>query len=785
ELHRVAAAVVKTLVEWHNSPRNVARFPAIYRIAQGDSTCTWWEPQIAEQLPASFGAGESNHEALGNMAGKEIELVDQGTGYGLIIGLGALFAILILISVRIQRRYLREDSDHAEMFMVANRTIGTGLTASAVFSSWMWINESMYSTVFAYRWGVAAPVWFASGLSFQIALMAVLGIAAKLRVPCAHTSMEFVRIRYGQLGHVVFIFLNLINNVFGCGIELTRIIWRSIARERAPDAFRSQWSAMVITASQLVTGISGMHLAAATVLIPAGVIVYTAVGGIKATFITDFLHTAVALSIMIYFTLKVLTNEHVGGLGGLYDKLRSSENLVHVDGNYRGSLLTFKSYQSAIFGVVLKVCNLALVIMDTAFWQKSFASHVRSTVPGYDLASIAIIAVPWGIGTVIGLSARAIENTPVFVTYPDAMTDAQINAGLVMPFVLKSLFGSSACAGVIVLIFMDITSTVSSSLIAVSSILSFDIYKTYINTSATDRQIMTASHIGVVAYGLVIAGWTLAMNYAGANGNWILYFLPVTTSPGIFPVLFTLLWSGQTKLAAIVSPLIGLCAGIGVWLGLSYSMYGAVTIATTSEQMPALYASLTSLFTPAVLSVVISLVRPARFDWQQFLQIGLVRDSGSERPRSVEPSDSSTSEGEKAYGREGISELGTVPGPGTDDKQPLSAIDHVRTQQETKQLVHPLDDATLRHIRKWLKIAIAFLVLNISVTILIWPLSMYRDYIFGKTFFKSWVSVSILWQFFALLAVVIYPLFDGRHAIGLGLTGLWSDLRKAGGVKQE
>ena len=69
------------------------------------------------------------------MAGKEVALVSQGTGYGIIIGLGALFAILILISVRVQKRYLLEDSDRSEMFMVANRSIGTGLTASAVFSS--------------------------------------------------------------------------------------------------------------------------------------------------------------------------------------------------------------------------------------------------------------------------------------------------------------------------------------------------------------------------------------------------------------------------------------------------------------------------------------------------------------------------------------------------------------------------------------------------------------------------------------------------------------------------
>ncbi|KXT06341.1 hypothetical protein AC578_9147 [Pseudocercospora eumusae] len=677
------------------------------------------------------------------MAAGEIALVSQGTGYGIIIGLGALFAILILISVRIQKRYLLEDSDRSEMFMVANRTIGTGLTASAVFSSWMWINESMYSTVFAYSWGIAAPVWFASGLSFQIALMAVLGIVAKLRVPYAHTSMEFVRIRYGNIGHIVFIFLNLINNVFGC-------------------------SAMVITAAQLVTGITGMHIVAATILIPAGVVVYTAVGGIKATFLTDFLHTAIALSIMIYLTLKVLTNEHVGGLGGLYDKLRANEDRVHVEGNYMGSLLTFKSYKAAIFGVVLKVCNLALVTMDTAFWQKSFASDVRSTVPGYDLASAAIIAVPWGIGTVIGLSARAIENTPVFVTYPEVMTAAQINSGLVMPYVIKSLFGGSAVIAILVLIFMDITSTVSSSLIAVSSIVSFDFYRTYVNRDATDRQILTVSHAGVIGYGFVIAGWTLAMNYAGANGNWILYFLPVTTSSGIFPVIFTLLWSRQTREAAIISPLIGLAAGIAVWIGLSYSMFGEVSIASTSEQMPALYGSLTSLFTPGILSIIISLIRPQKFDFREFLRIDLIEDKS-------QPASSQASQLNGATGHDDAEK--TNPSP---SKEPTQTYDlaHPSRTSSVDDLIHPFSDSQLQNIRKWLKIAVAFLIVNILVTIIVWPLPLYRNYIFGRTFFKSWVTMSIFWQFFALFAVVIFPLFDGRHAIVKAVKGLSGDLRR-------
>lgn len=109
----------------------------------------------------------------------------------------------------------------------------------------MWINESVFSAAYTYKWGIALPIWWASGLSFQIALMAMLGIVAKLRVPYAHTSLEFMRMRYGNYVHWLFIILNLINNIFGCG-------------------------SMILAGAQLVTGMTGMHVIAACILIPAG-----------------------------------------------------------------------------------------------------------------------------------------------------------------------------------------------------------------------------------------------------------------------------------------------------------------------------------------------------------------------------------------------------------------------------------------------------------------------------------------------------------------------------------
>lgn len=198
----------------------------------------------------------------------KLALISQGAAYGLLIGLSVLFCGVILFAVKIQNAYLSEDSGKSEMFMVANRSVGTGLTASAVFSSWMWINETVLAAAMCYRYGLAVPLvrspfyplylrlqkidkfidnkkWWGSGLCFQIALMAALGVMAKIRVPYAHTSLEIVRMRYGKIGHLVFIVLNLVNNVFGC-------------------------ASMIMTGSQLIYGVSGMHFVAATILIPLG-----------------------------------------------------------------------------------------------------------------------------------------------------------------------------------------------------------------------------------------------------------------------------------------------------------------------------------------------------------------------------------------------------------------------------------------------------------------------------------------------------------------------------------
>lgn len=112
------------------------------------------------------------------------------------------------------------------------------------------------------------------------------------------------------------------------------------------------------------------------------VVLYTAVGGLKATFLTDFLHTAIALILIIYFTIAVLTNSAIGGLGGLYDKVTATAADNYIPGNYEGSLLTFKSKDAIIWGLILKFGNLALVVMVRQF-HNGILERSRKTIENH------------------------------------------------------------------------------------------------------------------------------------------------------------------------------------------------------------------------------------------------------------------------------------------------------------------------------------------------------------------------------------------------------------------
>lgn len=163
-------------------------------------------------------------------------------------------------------------------------------------------------------------------------------------------------------------------------------------------------------------------------------------------------------------------------------------------------------------------------------------------------------------------------------------------------------------------------------MIATSSIISFDIYGTYVNKTPSNQDLLRWSHIGVVVTSLSISTLATAFHRGGVDMTWLLYALGNFTNPGTIPTCLALLWRGQTRAAAVAAPVAGVACGVGVWVATAYRYYGEVSVASTGSTLPCLFGCLTSLFVPLPVTLVLSLARPVRFDWAVFGNIKRVRD---------------------------------------------------------------------------------------------------------------------------------------------------------------
>jgi len=82
---------------------------------------------------------------------------------------------------------------------------------------------------------------------------------------------------------------------------------------------------------------------------------------------------------------------------------------------------------------------------------------------------------------------------------------------------------------------MAVTSTLSAQVIAVSSILSFDVYRLYFKRGASDRDIIRASHLGVIFFAVFAAGFSTMLHYVGIDLGWTLYMLGMSFFTLLYP----------------------------------------------------------------------------------------------------------------------------------------------------------------------------------------------------------------------------------------------------------
>ncbi|CAF3874113.1 unnamed protein product [Rotaria sordida] len=627
----------------------------------------------------------------------------QGDGYGIIVGLGTLFAAGMVAATFCLKRYHGEATDSSEGFSTAHRTVKTGLIASAVVSSWTWAATLLQSSSVAYSYGISGPFWYASGATVQIILFCVIAIELKRRAPFAHTFLEVIHARYGPIVHMVYIIFCLCTNILVTSMLLTG-------------------------GSAVVHSLSGMHIAAACFLLPLGTIIYTMFGGIKATFLTDYAHTVVVLIIILYFAFATYAKSSLLGSPSIvYDLLVNASKMHPIEGNAEGSYLTMRSTDGAMFFIINIIGNFGTVFLDNGYYNKAIAASPVSALPGYILGGISWFAVPFLAATTMGLAAVALENNPAFPSYPHRLDVADVIAGLTLPAAAVALLGKAGAIATLIMVFMAVTSAMSAQLIAVSSIITYDLYKTYFNREASGKNLIYISHVSVVIFGLLMSAWSIGLYYINISLGYLYLLMGVIISSGVIPGGLTLLWNRQSKWAACLSPPLGLACSITAWLVTTKTKYGAITVETSGSNIPMLVGNVVALCSPILFVPILSLILRDKvpYDFNSMKEIKCDNEESGNTPNL-------TSE---------------------------------ELEHEVNLLTRNLNIARITAI-----------VLTLCLIIL-WPWPMYGTaYVFSKRFFTGWVIVGIIWIFISFFIVGIYPLVEGRHSIVSVTKKMFKDL---------
>mmetsp|Transcript_11659 Transcript_11659/g.23207 ORF Transcript_11659/g.23207 Transcript_11659/m.23207 type:complete len:662 (-) Transcript_11659:80-2065(-) len=613
-------------------------------------------------------------------------------GYIVVIAFGLLFSAMVTMLVMMTQK-CRYQELTSEYFNTAGRTVKTGLTASVLVAHWTWAATILQSSNVAWQYGISGPFWYAAGATVQILLFGIISIRVKQVAPGAHTFTEIVRARWGKPAHFTFLFFAL-----SCNVVVT--------------------SMLLLGGSATLEALTGMDRNWSSFLIPWSVVVYTVVGGLRATFLASYVHSAIIFIILVIMVTMVYVKTFSSDI--LYDLIEAVANRTDdecqsifngyekgkyacgpVPHNYLGSYLTILSGNGLLFGVTNLIGNFGTVFVDQSYWQSAIAASPRAASRGYFIGGLCWFAIPFSLATALGLVGVALQ-LPI--------TTSEATDGLVPAAVAQHLMGTAGSAAILIMLFMAIVSSGSAECMAVASLFAYDVYRGYINPNATGKDILRVSRIVIVVFGLGMGGFAIALNTARLHLGWVYLFMGIIIGPAVFPLWNMMTWRKASGTGAVVAALSGLVLGILVWTLSAVFLEGELTISSLGSNVVMLYGNLTSFLSSGILHWIWSVfVDPQDFDFSKLAgSIHLVEEDLS-----------------------GMSE---------EDRDP-------------KMLKQLLKQSKCRGYAVTCLLIVAMPLLTVPFGV------------FSKAFFAFWVFASVLWGYTSAVVIIILPIVESYSDI--------------------
>jgi uncharacterized membrane protein len=287
------------------------------------------------------------------------------------------------------------------------------------------------------------------------------------------------------------------------------------------------------------------------------------------------------------------------------------------------------------------------------------------------------------------------------------------------------------------MLFMAITSTGSAEIIAVSSILTYDVYRKYINPNCTGADILRVSRINCAIFGLTMGVIAVILNsfevedlaydavdckWSSKPGNpkvgismgWVYVFMGNMIGSAVLPVAWSITWKDCSALGAIVGAVAGLILSIVSWIIGAAAWYCEVNYWSLFKDEPLLVGNLVAILGSGFICAMISVMSPQNYDWKTM-------------------------------------------------SEKIKLVEDVKMDFDEKEMDPAYLDEALQYSYKYgVALCIALLI--------IWPIFIMMPMgVFPKGVYALWVGLSFIWGWGGTFVIVLLPIYEAWGGVWLAI----------------
>ncbi len=479
----------------------------------------------------------------------------NGIGPALAIVSAFLAIVIPVLVVVISRKWALVRT--SEDYLVAGRRAHWALVTASVTSMYIWGSSVMGSAEGAINNGISG-IWI---YPLYSAGLWVFGIwATKLRdiFPYALSYTEYFRHRFDGKLHILII----------CAATAT--------------SFSGAWI-QGLAAGHVMVGLTGgvVPYWVGIMFLGIAVLIYTMVAGLWGSLITTWIFTLIAMPICAI--VGVATWCAIGGPGPI---METANQLVQAGKLDTGMLNIVRP--SALINYLIPVLAFAFfsLPMQQDYWQTAFAVREPKDVGrAFFHAGNWWFFMPF-LSSTLGFAALIMMKSGKMAEVPASQAYASL-VGQVLPAGFGVLF--------IWLIFAATVGTVGAAVIAIGNIIGNDVYRTYINTNATDAQVKRVARVIVFIATLSIMGVSLTAQ----SILMVLLFMPMFCAPFVWGFIMSQYKKWLSSTPIFVGGIVGFAVGTYMFIGLN--MWGG--------------AMITAFVVAGLISTIGSKISPDDFDY--------------------------------------------------------------------------------------------------------------------------------------------------------------------------